>query len=62
VFEMMDVGRRIRTLVNAGKDASEISHAARIEGMETLREAALRKLADGVTTFEEVVRVTADAE
>ena len=30
--------------------------------METLREAAVRKLADGVTTFEEVVRVTADTE
>ena len=30
--------------------------------MESLREAALRKLADGVTTFEEVVRVTVDAE
>ena len=29
--------------------------------METLREAAIRKLADGATTFEEVVRVTAEA-
>jgi type II secretory ATPase GspE/PulE/Tfp pilus assembly ATPase PilB-like protein len=29
--------------------------------METLREAAIRKLAEGTTTFEEVVRVTADA-
>jgi len=62
VFEMLDVGRRIRTLVNKGKDANEIAHAARIEGMEPLREAALRKLADGVTTYEEVVRLTADVE
>jgi type II secretory ATPase GspE/PulE/Tfp pilus assembly ATPase PilB-like protein len=30
--------------------------------MEPLRDAAVRKLADGVTTFEEVVRVTADSE
>jgi type II secretory ATPase GspE/PulE/Tfp pilus assembly ATPase PilB-like protein len=29
--------------------------------METLREAAIRKLADGVTTFEEAVRLTVDA-
>ncbi len=28
-------------------------------GMKTLRQSALRKLADGITTFEEVVRVTA---
>ncbi|MGH0032339.1 MAG: GspE/PulE family protein [Myxococcota bacterium] len=62
VFEMLDVGRRIRTLINQGKDANEIHHAGRIEGMDSLREAALRKLADGVTTFEEVARVTADTE
>jgi general secretion pathway protein E len=62
VFEMLDVGRRIRTLINDGKDASEIHHAGRIEGMEPLRDAAVRKLADGVTTFEEIVRVTADSE
>jgi general secretion pathway protein E len=61
VFEMLDVGRRVRQLVNEGRDSNEIAHAARVEGMETLREAAIRKLADGATTFEEVVRVTADA-
>ena len=62
VFEMLDVGRRVRTLINEGKDSGEIAHAARVEGMETLREAAIRKLADGETTFEEVVRLTADAQ
>jgi general secretion pathway protein E len=62
VFEMLDVGRRIRALVNDGKDANEIAQAARIEGMEPLREAALRKLAEGITTFEEVARLAADAE
>jgi general secretion pathway protein E len=62
VFEMLDVGKRIRTLINEGKDANEIHHAGRIEGMEPLRDAAVRKLADGVTTFEEIMRVTADTE
>ncbi|HEX5068248.1 MAG TPA: GspE/PulE family protein [Myxococcota bacterium] len=62
VFEMLDVGRRVRALINQGKDANEIHHAARIEGMESLREAALRKLAEGATTYEEVARVTADTE
>jgi general secretion pathway protein E len=61
VFEMLDVGRRVRALISEGKDANEIAHAARVEGMETLREAAIRKLADGTTTFEEVVRLTAEA-
>jgi general secretion pathway protein E len=61
VFEILDVGRRVRALISEGGDANEIGHAARVEGMETLREAAIRKLADGVTTFEEVVRLTAEA-
>ncbi len=60
VFEMLDVGRRVRALITEGKDASEIAQAARVEGMQTLRESALRKLAEGQTTFEEVVRVTGD--
>jgi general secretion pathway protein E len=62
VFEMLDIGKRVRALINEGRDANEINHAGHIEGMESLREAALRKLADGVTTFEEVARVTADTE
>ncbi len=62
VFEMLDVGRRVRGLINSGKDANEIQNAARIEGMVSLRDAAVRKLAEGITTFEEVVRITADME
>jgi general secretion pathway protein E len=62
VFEMLDVERRVRGLITEGRDAGEITHAARVEGMETLREAAIRKLADGLTTFAEVVRVTADSD
>jgi len=60
VFEMLEVGRRIQKLVRAGSDANEINDAARIEGMENLRECAIRRLAEGLTTFEEVVRITAD--
>jgi len=62
VFEMLDIGKRIRGLINDGKDANELSNAGRIEGMQSLRDAAVRKLAEGVTTFEEIVRVTADTE
>jgi len=62
VFEMLDVGRRIRSLINDGKDANEICEAGRIEGMESLRDSAIRALAEGATTFEEVVRLTADTE
>ena len=33
---------------------------ARTDGMATLRESAIKKLAQGATSFEEVLRVTAD--
>jgi general secretion pathway protein E len=62
VFELLTVGRRVRDLIKKGEDATEIARAAKVEGMETLRESALRRLAEGVTTYEEVVRVTADMD
>ena len=58
---MLDVGRRVQSLINEDKGATEIAHAGRLEGMETLRDGALRKLAEGITPVEEVIRVTADA-
>ncbi|MCS5638547.1 MAG: GspE/PulE family protein [Myxococcota bacterium] len=60
IFEMLDVGKRVQALIRGGRDANEIADAGRIEGMESLRESAIRCLAEGVTTFEEVVRITAD--
>ncbi len=62
VFELLNVGRRVRDLIKKGEDATEIARAAKVEGMESLRESALRRLAEGVTTYEEVVRVTADMD
>ncbi len=62
IFEMLDVGQRVRSLIKTKQDANELMRAARIEGMESLRESALRKLAEGHTTYEEVARITADAE
>jgi general secretion pathway protein E len=62
VFEVLDIGRRVRALISEGRDASEIAHAGQVEGMTSLREGAIRKLADGVTAFEEVVRITGEGE
>jgi len=62
VFELLNVARRVRELVKKGEDATEIARAAKVEGMESLRESALRRLAEGVTTYEEVIRVTADMD
>lgn len=61
IFEMLDVSSKIRRLVNEGKDSKEISKAAVADGMTTLRQAAIRKLAQGITTYEEVFRITGES-
>jgi general secretion pathway protein E len=58
IFEMMPLDDAVKTLVVQGADAPEIKREAVKNGMRTLRQSALRKLAEGVTTFQEVVRVT----
>ncbi len=59
---MLDVGQRVRELIKKGADANEIARAARVEGMEVLRESAMRRLAEGLIPYEEVVRLTSDME
>ncbi|HYO75645.1 MAG TPA: ATPase, T2SS/T4P/T4SS family [Thermoanaerobaculia bacterium] len=58
IFEILPVDNAIRDLVERGEDFLKIKDMAIKRGMRTLRQSALRKLAEGVTSFEEVVRVT----
>lgn len=62
VFEMLDVSHKIRKLIAANTDSKEIARVAQLDGMTTLRAAAIRKLAQGITPYAEVFRVTADTE
>ncbi len=62
IFELLPVTPKIRSLIAAGETVEEIAKAARLDGMRTLRENAVRKLAAGVTTFEEVWSATRDIE
>ncbi len=58
IFEMMDLNEEIRSLIMAKADASVLTQAARRNGMRNLREDGWMKIADGVTTTAEVIRVT----
>ncbi|HEX8172994.1 MAG TPA: ATPase, T2SS/T4P/T4SS family [Thermoanaerobaculia bacterium] len=58
IFEILPVDNAIRDLVDRGEDFLKIKEMAIKRGMRTLRQSALRKLAEGLTSFEEVVRVT----
>jgi general secretion pathway protein E len=61
VFEVLDIDDKIRKLVVAKASSKEILKQARHDGLMTLREAAIKKLAKGVTSFEEVLRVTTES-
>ena len=58
IFEVMRVTPKIRSLITARADASEIAQAARQDGTRTLLEDGLRLVRNGVTTVQEVLRVT----
>jgi len=58
VTELLDVSDPIRELIVAKRPASEIRRAAKEEGMTFLRESALEKVFQGVTTLREVNKVT----
>src|SRR2546421_7772217 len=60
IYEIMPITREIKALVAQGAPTAEICKVARDQGMTTLREAAIGKLIAGVTTLEEVLRVTSE--
>ncbi len=60
VFEVMPINEKIRQLIHEKATAREIKREAVSEGMMTLREYAIKKMAAGATTFEEVMRATSE--
>ena len=58
LYEVMDITEELRELILVGASALELRRKAIEEGMITLRGSGLRKITDGVTTLEEVVRET----
>ena len=58
VYEVMPIGDELRELILRNAPTAEILQLALAQGMKTLRQNALQKVIDGVTTLEEVLRVT----
>ena len=58
IYEVMPVTTELRDLILRNATTNEIQDAACSQGMKTLRQNALQKVIDGVTTVEEVLRVT----
>ncbi|GAB4491344.1 MAG: hypothetical protein OHK006_25110 [Thermodesulfovibrionales bacterium] len=58
LYEVMPVKDEIKELILEGASSAEIKKAAIRLGMKTLRMSGLTKVAEGVTSVEEVMRVT----
>lgn len=59
LYEVMPFGDRLKELVLQGCSSAELKAEMMKLGIKTLRQSGLTKVAEGVTTIEEVVRVTA---
>lgn len=57
-YEVMEITENIRECILRGANAGEIKRAALSDGMISLRRSGLEKIKSGITTVEEVVRVT----
>jgi len=58
VSELLDLSDHIRELILMKRPASEIKRVAKEEGMTFLRESALEKALQGITTLREINKVT----
>jgi general secretion pathway protein E len=58
IFEFMIMDDALKTLILQTSDANAINRKAVANGMVTLRKSGVQKVLDGITTIEEVFRVT----
>ncbi|HAF03776.1 MAG TPA: secretion system protein E [Spartobacteria bacterium] len=58
IYEICVVTEPLKRLIMQKRDGGELKQCAIAEGMETLRQDGWRRVAQGITTIEEVVRVT----
>ena len=60
IFEMIPMSRNLRSLVYDNANEDEIREAALKNGMIALREAGIKRVLDGTTTIEEILRSTVE--
>ncbi len=58
IFELLVMDNEVRHLVSSAADSVKIREAATKSGMSTLFEDGLKKVREGVTTLDEIMRVT----
>ena len=62
IYELLPISDEIRQLILKSSDSNAIKRAGVEHGMDTLRDAGAKKVLEGVTSVEEVMRVTREDE
>jgi len=58
IYEVLVISKQIKRLITERKDSDLITDMAKKEGMATMLDDGLQKVSQGITTLEEVLRVT----
>ena len=58
IYELMELDENLRDRITSNPTSAELRRAAEENGMHSLREDGLGKIAAGLTTVEELMRVT----
>jgi general secretion pathway protein E len=58
IYEVLDFTDSLRAAISDRVNLATLQEAARADGMINLRQVAIRKMLEGVTTYEEVIAVT----
>lgn len=58
LYEVMTMTDELRELILSGASSAELKRQAMNDGMKTLRQSGVEKIVEGLTTVEEVMRVT----
>ena len=59
-MEIMVINEELRLLINKNAPVNEIRDAALRNGMNTLAMSAMRKVAEGITSIEQMLAITMD--
>lgn len=62
VYEIMPISRKIKNLIASGANADEITAQAVTEGMNTLRMSASNYVKQGLTSFNEMMKITYETD
>jgi len=62
LYEVFEINAQVRRMIIEGRDGDTIRSYAADTGMITLRQAGFRRVAQGLTTLEEVMAVVADQD